>query len=249
VGLCAAFVGCATLPEGAERVPTDPWERMNRSTFAFNESFDAHVAKPIARGYVAVTPRFVRTGVGNFFGNIADVYSTLNIFLQGNIGEGFEGIMRVGVNTTFGLLGFLDVASEAGIQKRSSDLGETLGVWGVGNGPYFVIPLLGPSVVRNTVALPADYYGDLWSYYDPVWARNTGSAIRLIDKRASLLDVSTLLEDAALDKYIFVRDAYLQRVESRIQQRREEFKTQGVKDGEAPPEQPKLPETSLTQPK
>jgi phospholipid-binding lipoprotein MlaA len=212
--------GCATLPEGTQISPADPFERMNRATFTFNEKFDDNIAQPVARAYVKVFPSFVRTGVGNFFGNINDVWTSFNHFLQGNPQNGFSDIMRVSFNSTYGLLGFLDMASEAGIPKHNTNMGQTLGVWGVPNGPYFVIPFLGPSVVRDTAALPIDYYGDLWNYYHPVWIRNTGTVLRLVDKRAAYLDASTLMDDAALDKYIFIRDAYLQRVASQIEKRK-----------------------------
>ena len=165
-------------------------------------------------------PGFVQTGIGNFFGNISDVWTAANSFLQGNGKEGFTGIARVSFNSTFGLLGVLDFASQAGIQKYRNNFGQTLGVWGVSNGPYVVIPFLGPSVVRDAAALPVDYYADLWSYYRPVSVRNIGSGLQVIDKRAAYLDAYTLLEDAALDKYIFIRDAYLQRITSQIEVRK-----------------------------
>lgn len=232
--------GCATLPEGTQLSPADPFERMNRATFAFNDTIDQNLFQPVARVYVKVLPGFVQTGIGNFFGNISDVWTAVNSFLQGNAEEGLTGITRVGFNSTFGLLGVLDFASQAGIPKHRNDFGQTLGVWGIPNGPYLVIPLLGPSVVRDTVALPVDYYGDLWGYYRPVSERNIGSVVRVIDKRAAYLDAYTLLEDAALDKYIFIRDAYLQRVASQIELRRNDRKThedavemQSEKDGRA----------------
>jgi len=212
--------GCAALPEGTQLSPADPFERMNRATFTFNDSVDQNLFQPVARAYVNVLPGFVQTGVGNFFGNISDVWTAGNSFLQGNGEEGFNGIVRVSFNSSFGLLGVLDLASQAGIPKRRNDFGQTLGVWGIPNGPYFVIPFLGPSVVRDTVALPIDYYGDLWSYYRPVSEHNIGSVLRVTDKRAAYLDSYTLLEDAALDKYIFIRDAFLQRVANQIEMRK-----------------------------
>lgn len=219
--LCVCMLsGCATLPEGSERSPADPFERMNRATFAFNDTLDTNIVKPVAQVYADVVPSFAQTGVGNFFGNISDVWSGVNSFLQGNVVDGLNSVMRVSVNSTFGFLGLLDIASEAQIPKRRNDFGLTLGVWGVPNGPYLVLPFFGPSVVRDTAALPVDYYGDLWTYYEPVPHRNIGSAIRLIDKRAAFLGSYSLLEDAAIDKYIFVRDAYLQRIASQIESRR-----------------------------
>lgn len=217
--------GCATLPEGTQLSPADPFERMNRATFSFNDTVDQYLFQPVARVYVKVVPGFVQTGIGNFFGNINDVWTTLNFFLQGNAEEGLSGIGRVTFNSSFGLLGVLDFASPAGIPKHRTDFGQTLGVWGIPDGPYLVIPFLGPSVVRDAAALPVDYYGDLWSYYHPVYIRNTGSVVRAIDKRAAYLDSYSLLEDAALDKYLFVRDAYLQRIASQIELRKNSSRT------------------------
>jgi phospholipid-binding lipoprotein MlaA len=221
LALCIGLLsGCASLLEDAERSSADPWEKMNRATFAFNDTLDTNVVKPVAQAYADTVPSFAQTGVGNFFGNINDVWSAINSFLQGNVTDGLNSVMRVSINSTFGFLGLLDIASEAQIPKRRNDLGLTMGVWGIPNGPYLVLPFLGPSVVRDTAGLPVDYYADLWTYYEPVWERNIGSAIRLVDKRASLLGSYALLEEAALDKYIFVRDAYLQRIASQIELRR-----------------------------
>lgn len=221
LALCVCLLsGCATLPEGTEISSADPFERMNRATSSFNDTVDENLLQPVARVYDAVTPNVVQTGIGNFFGNIRDVWTAVNSFLQGNPAEGFSGIMRVSVNTTFGLLGLLDFASEVGIPKRRNDFGQTLAVWGLPNGPYLVLPFMGPSVLRDAAALPVDYSGDLWSYYYPVAGRNVGIGVRAIDKRAAYLDASSLLEDAALDKYVFVRDAYLQRINSQIEIRK-----------------------------
>jgi len=215
--------GCAAIPPQTDPhvAEIDPFERFNRASSNFNDSVDRNILQPAARGYVKVTPSFVRTGIGNFFGNINDVWTAANTFLQGDFHEGMSDVMRVAINSTFGLLGFIDIASEAGLAKHRTDFGQTLGVWGVPNGPYLVIPFFGPSVVRDAVALPLDdYYGDLWTYYHPTWVRNVGTAVRIVDKRAAYLNASTLLEDAALDKYAFVRDAYLQRSASQIEMRR-----------------------------
>ncbi|PRC94015.1 MlaA family lipoprotein [Solimicrobium silvestre] len=218
-----ALSGCATVPneDGTQSSRVDPFESMNRSTSAFNDKFDQNLFQPVARAYVNVVPGFVQTGIGNFFGNINDVWTAANSFLQGNVEDGFSDIMRFSLNSTFGFLGILDIASEARIPKHRKDFGQTLGVWGVPNGPYLVIPFLGPSVMRDAAALPADYYADLWTYTRPVYIRNIGSGVRLVDKRAGYLDASSLLEDAALDKYIFIRDAYLQRIASQIESRKD----------------------------
>jgi len=162
----------------------------------------------------------VQTGIGNFFGNMNDIWTGFNSFLQGNIQDGFTDFMRVGLNSTFGLFGLLDIASEAQIPKHRNDLGQTLGVWGVPDGPYIVIPFLGPSVTRDAFALPIDFYGDVWTYARPVSYRNMGEVIRLVDKRAGYLDSYSLMQAAALDEYIFVRDSYLQRIAGQIETRR-----------------------------
>ena len=216
------LAGCSTVKEKANNFveQVDPFEQVNRSTFEFNNKADAAVFKPVAQVYSDTVPGFVQSGIGNFFGNLNDVWTGVNSFLQGNIQDGFTDMMRVGLNTTFGFLGVLDIASEANIPKHKNDLGQTLGVWGVPNGPYLVLPLLGPSVTRDAVALPVDFYGDPWSYSKPIWVRNTGSVVRLVDKRAGYLDSFNLMQDAALDEYIFVRDAYLQRIAGQIETRK-----------------------------
>ncbi|MEO8837867.1 MAG: VacJ family lipoprotein [Herbaspirillum sp.] len=191
--------------------PRDPFENFNRSMFTFNDAVDRAALKPVATVYRDATPSFVQTGIGNFFGNIGDVWSTVNSFLQGKLERGVTGVMRVAVNTVLGLGGVLDISSEAGLTRHQSDFGQTLGTWGVQSGPYMVLPLLGSSTVRDTAGLPLDIYGNLWTYKTPVLWRNVGAGVRVIDKRASLLDASELIDNAALDRYQFVRDAYLQR--------------------------------------
>ena len=158
----------------------------------------------------------MQTGVGNFFGNLDDVWTSSNNFLQGKFADGWSDVMRVAVNTFFGLGGVLDIASEAGLSKHKEDFGQTLGVWGVGPGPYIVLPILGPSTLRDTIATPLDLSAYPWAYKYPVRWRNTGYSLRVVDERAYALDVTNLLEDAALDRYIFIRDGYLQRRESKI---------------------------------
>ena len=211
LALVAALAGCATTSN-----PQDPLEGFNRAMFSFNDTLDKVALKPVATAYRNWLPSFVQTGVNNFFGNLGDVWSSVNGFLQGNVADGTSDVMRVAVNSTLGLGGLLDIGSEAGLQKHNKDFGQTLGKWGVGSGPYLVLPLFGPSNIRDTAALPVDMYGDIWSYKYPVRWRNTGSVVRLIDKRANLLDAGGLLDDAALDKYEFVRDAYTQRRQSQI---------------------------------
>lgn len=212
--LVMLMTGCATTSGTAD--PRDPFEGFNRTVFRFNDAVDQAVLKPVATGYQKVTPSFVQTGVSNFFGNIGDVWSTVNSLLQGQVEATLSSGMRVAINTTFGFLGVLDIASEAGLAKQKEDFGQTLGVWGVPSGPYLVLPILGPSTVRDTAALPVDFEGDVWQYADPVSVRNAGTVLRIVDTRASLLGAGNLLEDVALDKYAFTRDAWLQRRQSQI---------------------------------
>jgi phospholipid-binding lipoprotein MlaA len=205
--------GCASVPTagGSAAInPVDPWERWNRKVFVFNEALDEAVLKPVAQAYRDNVPQLVRTGVSNFFGNIGDVWSTANHFLQGKVGSGFEMGMRVLSNTLFGLGGILDPATEMRLPRRSEDLGQTLGVWGLPAGPYVVLPVFGPSSLRDTAALPFDRYaGSTSLYFDVnVWAAST---LQLVNVRAELLATTQLLSDVSLDKYSFLRDGYLAR--------------------------------------
>ncbi|MGH8854750.1 MAG: MlaA family lipoprotein, partial [Telluria sp.] len=202
---------CATAQN-----PQDPLEKYNRAMFSFNDAVDRTVLKPTATAYKNVTPSFLQTGVNNFFGNMYDAWSAVNNLLQGKGQAGMGDVARVALNSTFGLLGVLDIASEAGIQKHNEDFGQTLGVWGVPSGPYLMLPLLGPSTVRDTAALPVDFAGDVWASKKPVNWRNVGAAVRVVDKRAVLLDASNLMEDIALDRYEFLRDGYLQRRQNQV---------------------------------
>jgi len=207
----AALSGCAVGPD-----KRDPMETWNRGVFKFNDTVDEYALKPVATGYKNITPSFVQTGVSNFFGNLGDVWTAANNLLQGKGAEGMSDVMRVALNSTFGLLGVLDIASEAGLPKHKEDFGQTMGKWGVQSGPYVMLPLLGPSTLRDTVGLPLDMSADIWRYKDPVNVRNIGSVTRVVDQRAALLDASSLLEDAALDRYEFIRDGYLQRRQSQV---------------------------------
>lgn len=209
--MALGLAGCATTGN-----PKDPFEPYNRAMFTFNDKLDKVALKPAAEVYSNVLPNFVRTGVGNFFGNLGDVWTTANNFLQGKPADGASDVMRVAVNTFFGLGGVLDIATEAGLPKHKEDFGQTLGKWGVKPGPYIVLPVLGSSTLRDAVATPLDLYADPWQHKVPVRWRNTGTVVRLVDQRAVVLDASNLLEEAALDKYVFVRDAYLQRRESKV---------------------------------
>jgi len=205
MALAIALTGCASTN------PQDPLEGFNRAMFSFNDTLDKAALKPAAEAYQAVLPSFVQTGIGNFFGNLGDVWSAVNNFLQGKIEAGALDLVRVTANTTLGVLGLFDIASDSGVPKHEEDFGQTLGSWGVPSGPYIVLPFFGASTVRDTVALPVDLKGNIWGYKEPVRWRNTGTVVRLVDRRASLLDASNLMEDAALDRYQFIRDAFMQR--------------------------------------
>jgi phospholipid-binding lipoprotein MlaA len=206
--LALVVSGCATT---AEQDPRDPFESLNRKVYRFNEVVDETVAKPVATAYRDVVHQEIRDRVRNFFSNIGDVFIGVNDILQGKFQEGFEDWMRVVFNTTLGLGGIHDVASDMGIEKRNEDFGQTFGRWGAGEGPYLVLPFFGSSNVRDGVGLGFDMYADPLSEVRPINLRNSLTALRLTGVRADLLEASRLLEQAALDKYVFQRDAYLQR--------------------------------------
>lgn len=196
--------------------PVDPLEGFNRSMFSLNEGLDATIIKPVAQVYRNVMPSFAQTGVSNFFSNAGDLWTAVNNILQGNIGDGLNDFMRFSLNTTVGLGGLLDVASAAGMPKHRADFGQTLGVWGVPAGPFVVLPILGASTLRDTIATPIDFKGDILFSRTTSKVSNVTSVLRIVDKRAAALDATNLIEEAALDKYVFIRGAYLQRRESQI---------------------------------
>jgi phospholipid-binding lipoprotein MlaA len=211
IGVSLLLGGCATSAN-----PRDPFEKFNRAMFTFNDAVDRTALKPAATAYKEITPSFVQTGVNNFFGNLSDLWSSLNNFAQLKGRDGLNDFTRFAVNSTFGLVGVLDIATPAGMRKHNEDLGQTLGYWGVPSGPYLMLPVLGPSTIRDTVALPGDFWGDPWTHVNDIPWRNGGILLRAVDQRASVLDASNLLEDAALDRYEFIRDGYLQRRASRV---------------------------------
>ena len=206
--LVAALAGCASGPNAD---PRDPFEPLNRGVYKFNDALDSAVLKPVATAYRDVTPSLVRRGVGNFFANLEDIWSFVNNALQFKGQAAGDSLARFGINTFIGIGGIFDVASDLSIEKHARDFGQTLGYWGVAPGPYLVLPLLGPSSVRDAVALPVDMAGDLVSQASHVPTRNSAKVIRIIDNRSELLRASDMLDQIALDKYVFVRDAYLQR--------------------------------------
>lgn len=208
LALLMLSTACATGPNAN---PRDPAEPFNRGVYAFNDAVDRAVLKPVATVYRDTLPQPVRTGVSNFFANLQDVWSGVNNALQFKARESVESFFRFGVNTTFGLVGLLDVASEMRIERHTEDFGQTLGYWGVGAGPYLVLPLLGPSTLRDTAALPVDMQGNLISNVNDVPARNSAIALDLVNRRSRLLDATQMLDQVALDPYTFTRDAFLQR--------------------------------------
>ena len=210
--LCGA-AGCATT---GPVDPRDPLEGMNRALYAFNDGFDSVLAKPLATGYKAVIPDPVRTWVRNFFANLNDPWIAFNNLIQGKPGDAVVDMARFAFNSTLGVFGINDVATSMGLEKHDEDLGQTLGRWGMDEGAYLIIPLWGSSSMRDGLGLMGDLYIDPVWRHRPVRERNWAVAIRYTSRRADLLDASRILEEAALDKYVFQRDAYLQRRRSLV---------------------------------
>lgn len=209
---------CATTQQNERVARIDPLEPMNRAVFTFNENLDQYVVKPAAEAYKFVLPDAFRKGVTNFFSNIGDIFVAANNLLQGKPKEATSDIGRFLVNSTIGILGFFDVATDMGLDKHTEDFGQTLGVWGLSDGPYVVLPLFGPSTVRDTVGLAVDLKTDFVLNTNQLNSdeRIGVTAVRVLDKRANLLDAGQLLEDAAFDKYSFLRDSYLQRRRNQV---------------------------------
>ena len=242
-GTLAGLGGCATGPNAN---PRDPFEPLNRSVMQFNEGVDAVALKPLATAYREFLPPLVRTGVSNFFSNLADPWSSVNSALQFKFHDAAENILRFGINTIFGLAGVLDIASELNIERHKEDFGQTLGRWGVPAGPYLVLPLLGPSTVRDTVALGLDFNVDPVHWVDPWQPRYALYLLRAVDVRSNLLRAGAVLDEAALDKYTFFRDAHLQRRRANIfedNKSKDDDKAgrEPKADGEPSPDAGKLP--------
>jgi phospholipid-binding lipoprotein MlaA len=214
LGICAVFAflqACATAVPVAVSDPRDPYENMNRKVTGFNDAVDGAVLKPVAQAYAQIVPGFVRTGVRNFFGNLGDVWSLANNAAQLKFKATGETAMRVGVNTFVGFGGLLDIASDLGIERHRADFGLTLGHWGVPAGPYIVLPFLGPSTVRDAIALTVDRQGDLSRQSASSTKRDVALGLKLVDARESLLKIVDAVKEASLDPYSFTRDAYLQK--------------------------------------
>lgn len=213
--LVTAITGCASVPPGAED-PRDPWQSYNRAMFSFNSDVDNAFIKPTAKAYRFVTPEPLDDGITNFFNNVADATSAVNNVLQFKLSRAGSDAGRVVVNSTVGFAGFFDVASNLGLPSYKEDFGQTLGYWGFNAGPYLVLPILGPSSVRDGFG----WAGDI--ALDPFFSINKNEvywgfvALRVVDRRADLIDAGDLMEEAALDPYAFVRDAYLQRRRSLV---------------------------------
>ena len=214
LALLAALGGCASTGEDSD--PRDPYEGFNRGVYRFNDEFDNWVAKPVATAYKKVLHQEIRSRVGNFFANFQDLMIGVNNLLQGKPGDAVNDWARFAFNSTFGLLGIHDVASEWGLEKHNEDFGQTFGRWGTPSGPYLVLPFLGSSTVRDGVGTAVDYTVAPLGEVRPIELRNTLFGIYLVNTRADLLDASRILEEAALDRYVFQRDAFLQRRRSLI---------------------------------
>jgi phospholipid-binding lipoprotein MlaA len=216
--------GCASLPPGHVADPKDPFERYNRAAFSFNDAFDRAVLKPVATAYRFVVPNLIQEGIGNFFDNVSDLPTALNALLQGEPGSAATHLGRFAINSTVGLLGTFDVATSAGLERDRQDFGLTLGKWGMGSGPYVVIPFFGPSSVRDSFGLAADFGLDpLLHLRDKDW-RYGLTGLRVVEKRASVLQIEKTLDSIELDAYLFTRDAYLSR------------RRNSVYDGDPPPD-------------
>jgi phospholipid-binding lipoprotein MlaA len=216
--------GCASAP--GRTTNADPWEGFNRGVYKFNDTVDRATLKPVAKGYRKVTPRWIRTGVGNFFANLSYPVTIVNQFLQGKAKTGFQDTGRFLVNTTLGVVGLVDVATKVGLEANDEDFGQTLAVWGVGSGPYLTLPFFGPSSLRDAPSRIADYFMGPLTYVDTIpWEAEWGMrGLDLVHSRAELLSLDPTLQ-STFDPYAFIRDAFVQQREYTI------F------DGNPPPEQ------------
>jgi phospholipid-binding lipoprotein MlaA len=212
LSLFAVLSGCASLRgPGPQGQKLDPWEAWNRKVFAFNDSLDEHVLRPVATVYSELVPAPIRQSVDNFFNNIGDAWSAINLMLQGRPRAGVEQGMRFVFNSTLGFAGFIDISTEIGLERKSEDMGKTFGRWGTGTGAYIVWPFFGPSSVRDTLAMPFDWAASPALLFHDGNSKVGIFSLKTINARANFLRASTMLEGIALDKYTFYRDAYLQR--------------------------------------
>lgn len=207
------WASLAVAPMAANAADEDPWEGVNRAIFRFNDTVDTYALKPIAQGYEFITPQFLEDGIHNMFKNVGEVTNFANDVLQAKPAAAGVDTARLIFNTTFGLLGFFDVGTRMGLQRNDEDFGQTLGHWGVSSGPFVMLPLFGPSTVRDAFAKYPDTYTQPWRYIDHVPTRNTALGVSVVDTRASLLSAEKLING---DKYIFIRNAYLQNREFKV---------------------------------
>lgn len=215
--LAVGLVGLVTAAGAmADEDSHDRYEGFNRTMFSVNEAVDKVVTKPVGQAYDKTVPLPVKASVGNFFGNAGDLWIGVNSALQGKFAEAGVDVGRLLINSTIGIFGLFDVASELGLDKHEEDFGQTLAVWGVSDGGYLFWPIIGPRTVRDTAGWGVDTYVDTVSYIRPVAARNSAVVLRFVDIRASLLPADRVVDEAALDKYAYVRDAYLQRRRNQI---------------------------------
>ncbi|MCB1722209.1 MAG: VacJ family lipoprotein [Chromatiaceae bacterium] len=213
LGMSLGLTGCATGPDAD---PRDPLEPYNRAAYSFNDMVDEAVLKPLAGGYAYITPDIVDRGITNFFDNLRDVRSAINNLLQLKIGRAFSDVGRVAINSTIGILGLMDVASNMNLPSYKEDFGQTLGVWGFDSGPFIVLPLFGPSSARDGVGLVADWFTDPVTYIEDDTLRWSLRGLNIVDTRADLLNASRVVDEGALDPYAFIRDAYLQRRQTQV---------------------------------
>ncbi len=211
LGLAGLLAGCAQVPPNAGENPADPWERMNRNIYGFNDAVDRAVLKPVAKGYEWVLPKEIRSGVSRMFDNLGEPSNALNNMLQGKFSDGFVSLGRFVLNSTLGFFGFADVAAHMGIEPRREDFGQTLAVWGAPQGPYFVIPFLGPSTVRDVWSYPEEVATSPLTYalWDKDWdIKLSVGTLNVLDARSRLFELEDLRE-STVDEYVAVRDAYL----------------------------------------
>lgn len=206
--LLVTLSGCGTKER---HNPKDPWEGYNRAIFSFNEGVDRALIKPVAKGYDTIIPGPINTIITNFFNNIGDVPIAINNLLQGKVMESASDLGRVILNSTLGICGLIDVATGMTLEKHDEDFGQTFAHWGIGNGPYFMLPLIGPSTIRDSFGLVADWNTDPLLYVHPYRVRDSLSGLRQIDKRADLLTAEKVIDAGAIDKYRYLREAYFQR--------------------------------------
>ena len=216
LALVALLEGCATVPPNAGADPRDPLEPFNRQVFAFNEGLDKVVLKPLAQVYDTVLPVPVQDCLSNGFSNLREPSNAINNLLQGKAAEAASDVCRFAVNTTVGLLGCFDVASRMGLERHREDFGQTLGKWGLGQGPFLVLPLFGPSSFRDGAGLGVETVFDVNFWIDNVSVRNIIFGVRTVNARDELLQADDVISGAALDKYTFIRDGYLQRRRNQV---------------------------------